>query len=41
MFKLSRLIGGGIWSGEDVALYIDDATGEIDMLFMGEHKYEE
>jgi len=40
MFELSRLIGGGILDGEDVALYIDDKTGIIDMLYMGEHQYE-
>jgi hypothetical protein len=31
-----RCIGGGVWDGEDVVLYMNDETGEIDMVYMGE-----
>jgi hypothetical protein len=33
-----RQIGGGIWEGEDVLLFIDDETGVIGMVYMGEDK---
>jgi len=37
VFEL-RQIGGGIWEGEDVLLFINDETGELEMLWMGESK---
>lgn len=30
-----RVIGGGIWEGEDVTISINDKTGEIEMLYWG------
>ncbi len=34
----SRVIGGGIWDGEDVIIMINDNTKELDMIYLGEHK---
>jgi len=35
MESSTRIIGGGIWDGEDVIITINDTTKELDMIFMG------